>query len=120
MGILHFVAEPIFRQIIPPFLPWPTALVLVSGVCELSLGIGLLIPRTRRLASYGLVALFIAVFPANVYMAYANIQIEGLPSWAIQPSATQLWLRLPFQIVFILWAIYAGRGAETAPAVAPA
>ena len=109
MGVLHFAAEPIFEQIVPPFLPWPRALVLVSGVFEAALGIGILVPRVRRLASYGLVALFVAVFPANVYMAYANVQIHGLPTWLPQPSETALWVRLPLQFAFIYWALRAGR-----------
>lgn len=114
MGTLHFTAEPLFEQIIPPFLPAPRALVLVSGVFEGLLGLGLLLPRTRKAASYGLVALFLAVFPANIYMAVANVQIRGLPSWLPQPSEAALWIRLPFQLAFIYWAIVVGRdGADS-------
>jgi uncharacterized membrane protein len=109
MGVLHFTADSIFVQIVPPFLPAPYALVWISGVFEAALGLGLLFPRTRKLASYGLVALFVAVFPANIYMAVANVQVHGLPPWLPQPSQGSLWLRLPLQFGFIYWALRAGR-----------
>jgi uncharacterized membrane protein len=109
MGVLHFTADHLFVQIMPPFLPWHYALVWISGVFEALLGVGLLLPKYRRLASYGLVALFIAVFPANIYMAVANVQMTDLPSWLHQPSQLGLWLRLPLQLLFIWWALRAGR-----------
>jgi uncharacterized membrane protein len=106
IGLLHFVADHIFVQIIPPGLPAPDVLVWVSGAIEVALGVALLIPRTRRAAGFGLVALYIAVFPANIYMAVANVQIRGLPAWAEQPPETALWARLPFQLVLIVWALW--------------
>jgi uncharacterized membrane protein len=105
-GVLHFVAAHIFVQIVPPSLPAPMALVWISGVCEIALGSMLIPPRTRRLAGYGLVALYIAVFPANVYMAIANVQLHDTPSWLSQPSQLGLWLRLPMQLVLIAWALW--------------
>lgn len=106
IGLLHFVVDDIFVQIVPPAFPAPYALVWISGVIEIALGLGILFERTRRLAGFGLVALYIAVFPANIYMAVSNVQIQGLPAWAVQPSPTALWLRLPFQIALILWALW--------------
>lgn len=107
IGLLHFFADELFVQIVPPAFPAPYALVWISGVVEIALGLALLFPRTRRFAGFGLVALYVAVFPANIYMAVANVQLHGLPAWAEQPSQTALWLRLPFQVAFIVWALWA-------------
>ncbi len=101
IGILHFVKPEGFVKIVPSFLPAPLALVLVSGVCEVLGGLGLLIPRTRRLASIGLVLLYIAVFPANVNMAM-HASEQTIP-------ALLLWTRLPFQLVFIGLALWVGK-----------
>jgi uncharacterized membrane protein len=106
MGVLHFVADEVFVQIVPKFLPAPYWLVWISGVFEMALGLALLPEKTRRLAGYGLVALFIAVFPANIYMAVAHVQLHGVPPWMAHPSPLALWLRLPFQIAFIAWALW--------------
>lgn len=109
VGFLHFTAKDFFVQIVPPQLPAPGLLVAVSGVFEILLGV-LLLPRaTRRLAGYGLVALYVAVFPANIYMAVANPQIKGMPDWFTQPSPTALWLRLPLQFVLIAWVLWVSR-----------
>jgi uncharacterized membrane protein len=109
MGVLHFTAADIFVQIVPKGWPWPMGLVWISGVFEFLLGLGLMLQPTRRLAGYGLVALFVAVFPANIYMAMANVQVQGLPTWAAQPSPLALWLRLPLQIGFIAWALWVSK-----------
>ncbi|HEX5661313.1 MAG TPA: hypothetical protein VFX59_29190, partial [Polyangiales bacterium] len=102
IGLLHFTHTAGFASIVPDYLPYPEALVLISGVFEIGLGVALQIARTRVLAAYGLVALFIAVFPANINMAlHPDQPIAGVP---FQPSALALWARLPLQIVLILWA----------------
>jgi uncharacterized membrane protein len=109
VGILHFTAKDFFVQIVPPQLPAAEWLVVISGVCEIALG-ALLFPRaTRRLAGYGLVALYIAVFPANIYMAVTNLQLQGMPDGFMQPSPLALWLRLPLQFVLIAWALWVTR-----------
>jgi uncharacterized membrane protein len=96
-GINHFLKPEFYLRIIPDYLPWHLALVYVSGVAEIVLGIALLIPRLRRLAAWGIIALLVAVFPANVYAAVNEISlVSGDPVWN--------WVRLPFQGVFILWA----------------
>jgi uncharacterized membrane protein len=105
LGVLHFAAAEAFAQIVPPQLPWPVALVWISGVFEILLGLALIPERTRRLAGWGLVALYIAVFPANVYMAVANVRIGDLPP---APPAL-LWGRLPLQVVFVLWALWVSK-----------
>ena len=99
VGVMHFVSPRGFVKIVPKWLPAPAALVAISGVFEIMGGVGLLIPATQRIAAWGLVALFIAVFPANVNMAVNRIPLgkKPMPVWA-------LWARLPLQAVFIAWA----------------
>ncbi len=104
VGVLHFVVPDVFASIVPRFLPAPVALVLISGVFEVLGGVGLLVPRVRRPASLGLVALYVAVFPANLNMALTGAAPPG-----VHLSPVGLWLRLPFQAVLIVWALYAGR-----------
>lgn len=93
-GTLHFVAEKFFTAIVPKNLPNPKMLVYVSGVAEFAGGLGVLIPRTRRLAGKGLLALLIAVFPANINMAVNADRFRQFPAWA-------LWARLPLQFLMI-------------------
>jgi len=81
----------------PPAIPFHKAMVFISGVFEIALGVLILLPKWRSLAAWSLIALLIAVFPANIYM-FANPQLfPDLPSWAH-------YVRLPFQAVFIYWA----------------
>lgn len=100
-GTFHFLRAPLFVKIVPPYLPQPTLLVYLSGLAELAGGIGLLIPTWRRGAGWGLSALLIAVFPANVYMATNSVQVTAhpVPQWA-------LWARLPLQAVLIAWLLW--------------
>jgi uncharacterized membrane protein len=99
VGILHFVRPDQFAKIVPPELPYPVALVYISGVFEILGGIGLLIPCVSVAAAWGLIALFIAVFPANINQAIHSIPIEGIPHHPVM-----YWVRLPFQAVLIAWA----------------
>jgi len=104
-GILHFIVPELYVQIIPPIFPAPLALVYLSGVAEIAVGIGLLIPQTRHLAAWSTVALLIAIFPANVYMATHGVVIEGMPGGG-DPSALVRWGRLPLQGVLLVWALW--------------
>lgn len=110
-GVMHFVRPELYMQIMPPYLPAHRFLVLLSGVAEIVLGVLVLIPRTRVLAAWGLIALLIAVFPANVHMALHDPQLTDLPTWMSQPTPTANWIRLPFQLVFIAWAWWYTRPA---------
>lgn len=106
MGALHFTHTESFASIMPAYLPWPVPLVLISGVIEAALGVLLLQERTRPRAAFGLIALFVAVFPANINMAlHPELHVVGLPAWLPQPSPTALWLRLPLQLLLIAWAL---------------
>jgi uncharacterized membrane protein len=95
-GVMHFVKPDFYVQMMPPYLPWHRELVFLSGVCEVVGGVALLVPRLRVAAAWGLIALLVAVFPANVHMA---LNPELFPS--IPPAA--LWVRLPLQAALIAW-----------------
>jgi uncharacterized membrane protein len=97
-GVAHFAATDQEMRIVPPYIPWPRAAVLLSGVCELAGAAGLLYRPTRRAAGAGLFALAIAVTPANIYMLQRH-DLFPVPYWL-------LVLRLPVQLallVLIAW-----------------
>jgi uncharacterized membrane protein len=95
-GVVHFIVPKSYVRIMPPYLPYHRPLVLLSGVFEIALGVLLLVPRFSNVAAWGLIALLIAVFPANIYL-YQHQQI-----WPLAPLVHLL--RLPMQGVLILWA----------------
>jgi uncharacterized membrane protein len=99
VGILHFVVPDPFVKIVPAYLPYHPALVYISGFFEILGGIGLLVPPVSQAAAWGLILLFIAVFPANINMAMNGIDLPGIPD-----SSVFRWGRLPFQSVLIAWA----------------
>lgn len=98
-GVNHFRKPRMYMHIMPPYLPYPRELVLLSGVAEVLLGVLLVVPLTTLLGAWGLVALFVAVFPANLHMALHPEQFRKL-----HPAL--LWLRLPLQVVLVLWALW--------------
>ena len=99
VGVLHFINPGPFLDIMPPYLPWHLELVYISGFFEIAGGLGLLVPQTRKAAAWGLIALFIAVYPANIHLAVNDVPMNGqkVPAWIA-------WGRLPMQFVFIYWA----------------
>ena len=97
VGIKHFIEPEYFLSIVPPYLPYHLELVYISGFFEIVGGIGVLIPRFRKIAGWGLVALLIAVYPANIYMA---ISPEAFPDIPIE----MLYFRLALQFLFFYWA----------------
>lgn len=103
-GLNHFINPAFYLKSMPPYLPWHHFLVYLSGVFEIALGVLVLVPPFTRIAAWGLIALLIAVFPANIQMA---INPQLYPD--INPLA--LWLRLPLQAVFIAWAYWYTRPA---------
>lgn len=108
VGITHFIRPEQYARIVPSQFPHPVALVYISGVFEILGGIGLMIPLVSVAAAWGLIALFIAVFPANINQALHSIPIEGIPHHPIL-----YWVRLPFQAVLIAWAWWYTRHPET-------
>ncbi len=93
-GVNHFINPGFYLKIMPPYLPWHLVLVYLSGFLEIALGILLPIPKFTHLAAWGLIALLIAVFPANIHMA---VNHELFPEY----RAMTLWLRLPLQLVLM-------------------
>ena len=98
-GVNHFVRAGFYLRMMPPYVPFHLAMVQISGAAEILLGLLILIPRRSAIAGWGLIALLIAVFPANVQMA---LHPEAFPEF----SARALWLRLPLQAVMIAWAYW--------------
>jgi len=97
-GALHFVIPRPYESIVPPALPRPREIVYASGIAEIVGGLAVLPSRARPWAGRWLIALLLAVFPANVYHAVAADEIPGQPV-----PRPLLWLRLPLQGVLIAW-----------------
>ncbi len=105
-GTLHFKNSSMYQSIMPPFLPAHHELVLVSGFFEILGGLGAMLPQTRKAAGYGLIALLVAVFPANVYMAVDTEKFGKVaPAWVF-------YGRLPLQFLLIWW-VYTACIAES-------
>ncbi|MBA3328703.1 MAG: DoxX family protein [Solirubrobacterales bacterium] len=96
-GTLHFVRPQMYEEIMPGYLPAHRELVLISGAAEIAGGVGVAARRTRRAAGWGLIAVLIAVFPANLNMALNPERYRQIPELL-------LWARLPLQAAAIWWA----------------
>lgn len=110
VGVMHFVTPKMFIDIVPTYLPAAALLVYISGVAEIAGGVGLLVPACRRAAGLGLLALLIAVFPANIHMAINQLPFDGKPV-----PVAMLWLRLPLQFVLMAWVWWAAVRPPDAP-----
>ena len=97
VGVRHFIDPDFFLHIMPPYLPWHLELVYVSGFFEVLGGAGLLHTQTRRAAGWGLLALLVAVYPANIHMLVNEVYIDDMPR-----EKWMLWARMPFQFLFAL------------------
>jgi uncharacterized membrane protein len=105
-GVTHFVNPTFFDAIVPPWMPFGERFwTIVSGIAEVLIGIGVLRRSTRKRAALSAFVLFVAVYPANLYMAW---------DWRDRPFGDQLISlgRLPFQFLFFAWALSVARGAE--------
>ena len=96
VGVLHFLRPAPFVQIVPPYVPAPEFMVYLSGVFEILGGAGLLITPFRKVAGWGLIALTVVVFQANIYMAVEKVYLAGMPH-----EPWLLYARLPFQLLFL-------------------
>jgi uncharacterized membrane protein len=101
-GLNHFRDPGFYLRMMPPYLPWHEALVAISGVIEIALGLALISSRARPWAGLGIVLLLVAVFPANLQMALRPEDFADIPRVA-------LYLRLPVQGLLIVWAWWATR-----------
>lgn len=95
-GVNHFRDPSIYRDMMPPWLPWHEELIALSGAAEILGGLGLVPRFSRKAAAWGLIALLVAVFPANVHLARNGWPGIDIPAWV-------LWARLPLQPLMILW-----------------
>ena len=99
-GYAHFTKAWFFYKITPPLIQrWKKQINVSVGISEILGGIGLLIPQTRIWAAWGIIALLIVVYPANIYMLTSKGAGMKIKMWF-------LWLRLPLQFVLIAWAYY--------------
>ncbi|MBL8034800.1 MAG: DoxX-like family protein [Leptospiraceae bacterium] len=96
-GIAHFIITKFFLRIMPPYIPWHKPIVYLSGLAEIGLAVLLLIPAYSVWAAWGIIALLVAVFPANLYHFTSGGAGMRIPKWA-------LFMRLPLQILLIAWA----------------
>ena len=97
-GYSHFKNPKFFYKITPPAIKkWQSPINIIVGIAEILGGIGLLIPATQSIAAWGIIALLVAVFPANIYHLTSKGAGTKVPMWG-------LWLRLPLQFVLIAWA----------------
>lgn len=96
-GLNHFRKPKMYIKIIPPYLPKPKLLNITAGLAEIILGILLCSARFTSFAAWGIIALLVVIFPANLYMYQNEKASFGIPKWI-------LLLRLPLQIIFIIWA----------------
>jgi uncharacterized membrane protein len=99
-GVLHLVAPDAFFAQVPAFLPFRAAIIFVSGVLEILLGVGLLVPRTRRRAAKVTALFFLVIFPGNIWQAIAQVDAFGLD------TDLRRYLRLLFQPVLIVAVLY--------------
>lgn len=106
-GLNHFRDPGFYLRMMPPYLPWHEALVALSGVIEIALGLALISTRARPWAGLGIVLLLVAVFPANLQMALRPEDFADIPRFA-------LYLRLPVQGLLIAWAWWATRPTKPA------
>jgi uncharacterized membrane protein len=97
-GSNHFRALDTYRMMVPPWLPDTDSLIYLSGGASILGGIGVLVPAAQRWAGCGLIVLLIAVFPANLHLAFSHVALPGweIPLWV-------RWARLPLQAAFIAW-----------------
>jgi uncharacterized membrane protein len=99
-GIMHFLRPDAYMPMMPPYLPWHLGLIYLSGLAEVLVGVGVLIPGTRRIAAWATILLLIAILPANIHIALYNVPVFG----AAEGAGIFNWIRIPFQGVLILWA----------------
>jgi len=97
-GCAHFAIPAVYERVMPSWVPYPRAMVLISGAAEILGAVGMMTPSARKAASYGLIALLVAVFPANIEMLNAA-RASHAPWFAI----VLLIARLPLQPLLMWW-----------------
>jgi uncharacterized membrane protein len=106
-GVMHFAKPDFFEAIVPDWFPSATAANQVSGAAEIVLGLGMMSPVTRKFSALGLLALTVAVFPANVDMALERVEVKPVDGRLTRSVGTatgpQNWIRLPMQAPLLWW-----------------
>ena len=110
VGAHHFIEPALYEHIMPPYLPAHRFLVLLSGAFEILGGIGVLLNRSRQFAGWGLVALLVAVYPANIHMLVNEVYLPGMT-----PNKAILWARMPLQFLFMAAVIWSCRLIHPTP-----
>lgn len=105
-GVNHFWHPDFYLKIMPPYLPAHELLVQLSGVAELVLGVMILIPRYRKTAAWGIIAMLIVFMTVHIHMVQNSYLFKDVPEYL-------LWLRIPLQFILILWAFWYTRPTET-------
>ncbi|CAL1520472.1 hypothetical protein [Chitinophaga sp. MM2321] len=100
----HFMFPKGMAMMIPPFIPYKTALVYITGIAEVLLGLALLFPALRPYTGYVLIVFFILILPANIYAAIKHIDLEKGTYGG--PGPNYLWFRIPMQLFLIAWVYY--------------
>jgi uncharacterized membrane protein len=106
-GVMHFAKPDFFESIVPDWFPNAKLANQLSGAAEIALGLGMIAPQTRRASAFGLIALTVAVFPANVDMAVNKVEVKPVDGTMTRSIGTakgpQNWIRLPMQLPLLWW-----------------
>ena len=104
---MHFAKPDFFESIVPDWVPDPRLANRISGTAEIALGLGMILPTTRRISALGLLALTAAVFPANIDMAVNRVELKSSNGRLSRSVGTatgpQNWIRLPLQAPLLWW-----------------
>jgi uncharacterized membrane protein len=98
-GINHFLNPDFYLPMMPPYIPAPSTMILLSGVIEVLLGVGLWVPKTRSFAAWAIIAMLFAFMPVHIHMLVNAEQYSDIP-------VAVLWARLPLQALFVAWAYW--------------
>lgn len=109
IGVQHFLAPEVFEPIVPPYLGWPWLWVHLTGYTEVGLGVGIMVPRTRRVAGWLMVAQLVLLYLANLHMWLADLEFQGM-----RMSTTGHVIRLLVQVLLIAGAAALARSARPA------
>lgn len=105
-ALAHFIFIKGMCLMMPPFVPTglKKMVILITGLLEIAGAIGIMFQPTRVITGYALIAFFIAILPANIYAAQQKVNLEEGDHSG--PGTHYLWIRIPFQILLIFWALF--------------